>query len=927
MFRGNVITAVAMRNFRSYFSSVLGFLFIIVFCVAAAVFAFNAQFFAANQANLDQLSQQFPLLLLFLVPAITMTTWSEERKLGTDELLFTLPATEVEILLGKYLSVLGVYTVALLFSLINGAILYKLGVPDSGLLTTSYIGYWLSGAALLSVGMLASALTSSSTVAFVLGVVFCCIPVFIGSFTDVVEWALSFVGVRGNLYELRTALLGLSLQNQLRDFSVGVLPFSSCCYFLFLTALMLYLNLVFISRRRWAASKQMAMSSQFAIRVLCLFVTFVSLLVIFSLFPMRLDRTAERLFTLSTATRSTLSGIPSGQQVTIQAFISPEVPREYSETRRQLMGLLREFDIQGGSALDVRVVNVEPFSEAAEEARALGVNPVRIQYEQDGKFEEAEVFLGAIVQSLTDNVEIPFFGKGLPIEYELTRSVRTVAMDKRLTVGVLITDANVIGEFGGGERDWEIVRELKKQYNVIAVNASRKILVEPGKDKADAGEKKEGEEKAEDADKEKTEAFDVLLAVMPSSLTQPQMANLIEYVKAGKPTLIFDDPCPINFQTQAGLSMAPKLPKPSPGGGNPMFGGQQPAEPKADEGEARELMGLLDVSWDNGQIVYDRMNPHSQFSTLPPDYVFVSRSGNPKGAFSSESPVTKDLHDIVALYPGTIQQRDRKKDQKFTPLLQTSGQSGLLSWEEYTSQSFNPFTMSPAVSLKPNPRRIDDEFAHVIAAHIRNETAESPLNVVYCSDIDMISDWFFFERNRGNLDIEFDNVTFVLNAVDQLAGDSTFIDLRSRRASLRTLTYVENETRGLREKLGKEEKEAEETMKKRLDDARAELQAEVDEIEKRTDLDARSKDTQLKQKTEELNRKLEIDEQELEREKNARIRKAGLEMKRQIRSVENKVRVFAYTFPALLPACLGLLLMGMRNRAEQQSINPNRRRT
>ena len=95
MIRTNVILAVSKRNFRSYFSGVLGYLFIIVFCVAAAVMAFNSQFFASNQANLDQLSGQFPLLLLFLIPAITMTSWSDERKLGTDELLFTLPATEV----------------------------------------------------------------------------------------------------------------------------------------------------------------------------------------------------------------------------------------------------------------------------------------------------------------------------------------------------------------------------------------------------------------------------------------------------------------------------------------------------------------------------------------------------------------------------------------------------------------------------------------------------------------------------------------------------------------------------------------------------------------------------------------------------------------------------------------------------------------
>ncbi|MCP4783633.1 MAG: ABC transporter permease [Fuerstiella sp.] len=913
MIRANVILAVTKRNFRSYFSSILGYLFIIVFCVAASVMAFNAQFFAANLANLDQLSQQFPLLLLFLIPAITMTVWSDERKLGTDELLFTLPATDVEILIGKYLSVLGVYTVAIVFSLVNAVFLSQMGDPDFGLLASSYCGYWLSGAALLSVGMLASALTSSATVAFVLGVVFCCIPVFIGNLAGLTEWLLTQFGFGGQSYGFRTAVRGLSLQEQLRDFSLGVLPLTSFCYFIFLTGLMLYLNLVVISKRRWHATEVVGMEMQYASRAFCLGITLVSMLVLVSMWPARADLTAESLFTLSDATYTTIDDIEDGQLITIQAFVSPDVPREYSETRRRLLGLLREFDLRGGGQLEVRVVDVEPFSEAAEEARALGVNPRRIQYQQDGKLEEAEVFMGAIVQSPTDNVEIPFFGKGLPIEYELTRSVRTVSQKARLTIGVLQTDANVIssgGGMGGGGRDWAIVSELRKQYKVISVNPSRKIL---------AGETSEGG--PDDA----VEDFDVLLAVMPSSLTQPQMDNFMEFVQAGKPVLVFDDPCPIFSQGQMGLTMAPKLPKPSPGGGMMMQQQQRP-EPKADNGELRSLMSLLDVRWDNGQAVYDRMNPHSQFGALPPEYVFVSRAGNPKQAFSSDSPITKDLDDLVCLYAGSIQETSRKKEQEFTPLLQTSGESGLLAWEEYISQQFSPFTMSPTAQINPQPKRFDDTYSHVIAAHIRNESDDNPVNVIFCSDTDMISDWFFMERNLGNLDIAFDNVTFILNAVDALAQEETFIDLRSRRASLKTLEYVENQTRELRKKMNDEEKAADKVMTDRLDEARKELQAEITEVQERNDLDDRSKSQLLKQKEQQLNRKLDLDEQDLEREKNASIRKAGLEMKREIRRIETRVQLFAYTLPAILPICFGLLFLGLQRSAEQQSITAERRR-
>ena len=913
MIRANVILAVTKRNFRSYFSSILGYLFIIVFCVAASVMAFNAQFFAANLANLDQLSQQFPLLLLFLIPAITMTVWSDERKQGTDELLFTLPATDVEILIGKFLSVLGVYTVAIVFSLVNAVFLSRMGDPDFGLLISSYCGYWLSGAALLSVGMLASALTSSATVAFVLGVVFCCIPVFIGNLAGLTEWLLTQFGISGQSYGFRTAVQGLSLQEQLRDFSLGVVPLTSICYFAFLTGLMLYLNLVVISKRRWHATEVVGMELQYTSRAICLGITLVSMLVLVSMWPARADLTAESLFTLSDATYTTIDGIEDGQQITIQAFVSPDVPREYSETRRRLLGLLREFDLRGGGQLEVRVVDVEPFSEAAEEARALGVNPRRIQYQQEGKFEEAEVFLGAIVQSPTDNVEIPFFGKGLPIEYELTRSVRTVSQKDRLTIGVLQTDANVIssgGGMGGGGRDWAIVSELRKQYKVIGVNPSRKILAD-----------ETGEGGPDDA----VEDFDVLLAVMPSSLTQPQMDNFMDYVQAGRPALVFDDPCPIFSQGQMGLTMAPKLPKPSPGGGMMMQQQQRP-EQKADNGELRSLMSLLDVRWDNGQAVYDRMNPHSQFGSLPPEYVFVSRSGNPKQAFSSMSPITKDLDDLVCLYAGSIQETSKKKNQEFIPLLQTSGESGLLPWEDYISQSFSPFTMSPTAQINPSPKRFDDTYSHVIAAHIKNDSDESPLNVIFCADTDMISDWFFMERNLGNLDIAFDNVTFILNAVDALAQEETFIDLRSRRASLKTLEYVESQTRELRKKMNDEEKAADKIMTDRLDEAREELQAEITEVRDRTDLDDRSKSQLLKQKEEQLNRKLDLDEQELEREKNASIRKAGLEMKREIRRIETRVRLFAYILPAILPICFGLLFLGLQRSAEQQSITAERRR-
>ena len=179
--RLNVLLAVFQRNFWSYFSGVTGYLFIVAFVLVGAREAFREEFFTDNLANLDKLNEFFPHILLFLIPAVTMNVWSEEKKLGTEELLFTLPVSDLEVLLGKYLSVVSVYSVVLLFSLTHFAVLRMIGEPDIGLIATTYLGYWFAGCALLSAGMVASYLTSSAPVAFVLAASLCAIPVFIGN--------------------------------------------------------------------------------------------------------------------------------------------------------------------------------------------------------------------------------------------------------------------------------------------------------------------------------------------------------------------------------------------------------------------------------------------------------------------------------------------------------------------------------------------------------------------------------------------------------------------------------------------------------------------------------------------------------------------------------------------------------------------------
>ena len=127
MYRFHVVFAIFWRNFKKYFTSVLGYLFIFVFVTICAILTFNQQFFADNLVSLDQLSSFFPALLLFFIPAVTMSVWADEKKQGTDAILFTLPASNLEILMGKYKAVVSVYTVALIFSGTTLIALWRLG--------------------------------------------------------------------------------------------------------------------------------------------------------------------------------------------------------------------------------------------------------------------------------------------------------------------------------------------------------------------------------------------------------------------------------------------------------------------------------------------------------------------------------------------------------------------------------------------------------------------------------------------------------------------------------------------------------------------------------------------------------------------------------------------------------------------------------
>ena len=168
--------AVLKRELGSYFATPVSYVFIVVFLVLTGVFTFSSElgnFYERGQADLRSFFQFHPWLYLFLIPALSMRLWSEERRSGTIELLMTLPIAPWAAVVGKFLAAWTFAGLALALTFPTWITVNVLGAPDNGVILASYIGSFLMAGAFLSVGACMSALTKSQAIAFVLSTVAC----------------------------------------------------------------------------------------------------------------------------------------------------------------------------------------------------------------------------------------------------------------------------------------------------------------------------------------------------------------------------------------------------------------------------------------------------------------------------------------------------------------------------------------------------------------------------------------------------------------------------------------------------------------------------------------------------------------------------------------------------------------------------------
>jgi ABC-2 type transport system permease protein len=235
------IFAITRKELKSYWNSPIAYIYVTVF-LALVSWLFFENFFLQGQASLRDFFGLLPMAFVLFVPAITMRLWAEEKKLGTIELLMTLPLRDHEVVLGKFLAAFAFLSITILLSLPLAIIVGALGNPDPGPIIGGYIGSLLMGAAFLAMGIFFSGLTENQIIALITSFLVAILLLLLDStvvlsrLPQAIVPAIDFLGVRAHFESIER----------------GVIDSRDILYFATITFFFLFLNTKTIQSRKWA---------------------------------------------------------------------------------------------------------------------------------------------------------------------------------------------------------------------------------------------------------------------------------------------------------------------------------------------------------------------------------------------------------------------------------------------------------------------------------------------------------------------------------------------------------------------------------------------------------------------------------------------------------------------------------------------------
>jgi len=774
------VFALYKKELSSFFSSLTGYLTMIVFLVVTGlmlwVFKSGFNLLDYKYAGLDGLFLLGPFLYLFLIPAITMKMFAEEKRNGTLELLLTKPLSEMTIVTAKFLAGLTLVVVSLIPTVVYYWSVYRLGDPvgniDTGSVVGSYIGLVFLGAAFVSIGLFASSVSNNQIVAFITAALLC---------------AFCYLGFE-SLYQLmqgRFALLlrELGLEAHYESISRGVVDTRDVVYFVSVTLFFMFLTRM-VLRWRMTSSRKQNVWGMAAVLLVLLFVNVTS-----SYLFTRMDLTQEKRYTLSASTKEMLKELD--EQVLFRVYLEgDDLPSEYRRFRNEIKDMLDQFRAYS-RYVEYEFVNPNSMK-TDEEKRQFnemlikkGLTPIPVTSEEDGVQKQQIVYPSMEVSYMGRETALQLQSSGVSgrstdevvnssvesLEYNFVTAIHRLTRPVRAKVGFLL---------GHGELEkidlFDIQMSLVEDYAVENVYLDKNIDALTGRvlDTRDSSVSVRNK-------------FDVVVIPKPlRTFSDQDLYILDQYVMYGGKILWLVDALDADMDS---------------------------LQNKAQTFATRLPTNLDDLFFNYGV----RVNPDlimdyrcrgipmmgsDNRMQLVPWYYFPTLVPN------SSHPIVRNLDVLKTDFVSSIDLIDN--DIEKTVLLTTSDHVHIKNAPvniqlsdamiEVNDQLFNRSALPVAVLL-------EGEFKSLYRGRLasafveRNEIAykekcDKPTQMIVISDGDMIRNGTAMsERGRYPFplgydrytNVEFANKTFLLNAINYLAGDEGMINARPRSISIRRL--------------------------------------------------------------------------------------------------------------------------------------------
>lgn len=425
------IFAISRKELISTFGSPLALIFIGTFLLLTLFTFFWVEgFFARGIADLRPLFNWMPLLLVFLVAALTMRQWSEEQRSGTLEILLTLPIKPWKLVIGKFWAMLLLVALALLLTIGLPITVFFLGNLDLGPVIGGYLAALLLASAYIAMGLFVSSRTDNQIVALIL-------TVLLGGFF----YLLGSSNLSNSLWGEILHAIGTS--SRFESIERGVVDLRDLIYYLSLTIIFLLLNILSLDKKRWGTghnTRNYRFRNSFRVWLVVLNLLLLNIWV-FPLQGLRLDITENKQYSLSQTTKDLLTTLQ--EPVLIRGYISEKTHPLLAPLIPQVRDMLREYEIVGGARVTAEILDPQKNPEAEAEAnQSYGIQPRPFQVSSRYENSLVNAYFDILIRygdqseviSFDEMIEIvPNQGGGMPdvnlrnIEYDLTRTIKKVA--------------------------------------------------------------------------------------------------------------------------------------------------------------------------------------------------------------------------------------------------------------------------------------------------------------------------------------------------------------------------------------------------------------------------------------------------------------------------------------------------------------------